>query len=110
MVSNYGANGQGGDHGAGSEQQGYVREHKRSPMSDFLTLDFEESMQVYVYGSDNKLVAVISEPSSVTRYRGWVKFTHEHGGRRAETVISEDNFSRLMVLYAIVTDSVTMHD
>lgn len=102
MVSNHGASGQGGDHGAGSEQQG-VREHKRSLISDFLTLDLEESVQVYVYGSDHELVAVISEPSSVTRYRGWVTFTHEHEGQRAETVISEDNFSRLMVLYSIVT-------
>lgn len=67
-----------------------------------LELDLDEGgWALHLFDHEHRIIAVISDPVSVSRYDGWISVVHQAHGRHAETYIPADRFSHLTLLHPI---------
>ena len=66
-----------------------------------LELHCDGGWAAHVFDHEHRVIAVIADPVSVTRFDGWISITHEAHGRYAETYIPADRFSHLTLLHPI---------
>lgn len=71
--------------------------------SDYLLLelDLEGGFAVHLFDQEHRIIAVISDPVSISGYQGWISVVHEAHGRHAETYILAERFSHLTILHPI---------
>lgn len=66
-----------------------------------LELDCDDGFALHLFDHDHRILAVIHDPITVSRYDGWISVVHEAHGRNAETYIPADRFSHATLLHPI---------
>lgn len=64
-----------------------------------LELHCEDGFALHLFDHEHRVLAVIHDPITVSRYDGWVSVVHEAHGRHAETYLPADHFSHLTLLH-----------